>query len=121
MRHGVVRATSGHRFYELHGPEPLPPSVGIVEQSNTSIRYGNHLILKLFRRQEAGPNPDCEIGRFLTEQGQFDRLPPFVGAIDYLADGAEPATLASSCKTTSGQPANAISFASRASNSGSSS
>jgi maltose alpha-D-glucosyltransferase/alpha-amylase len=94
MRHGVVRATPGRRFAELHGSDALSASVGTVEQSNTSIRYGSHLILKLFRRQQAGPNPDCEIGRFLTEQGQFDRLPPFVGAIEYLADGAQPATLA---------------------------
>jgi maltose alpha-D-glucosyltransferase/alpha-amylase len=94
MRHGVVRATPGRRLAELHGPDALPASAGTVEQSNTSIRYGNRLILKLFRRQEAGPNPDCEIGRSLTEQGQFDRLPPFAGAIEYLADGVEPATLA---------------------------
>jgi maltose alpha-D-glucosyltransferase/alpha-amylase len=94
MRHGVVRATPGHRFAELHGPDQLPPLRGTVEQSNTSIRYGSRLILKLFRRQEAGPNPDCEIGRLLTEQRQFDHLPPFAGAIEYLTKDAEPSTLA---------------------------
>jgi maltose alpha-D-glucosyltransferase/alpha-amylase len=94
MRRGVVQATPGYRFAELQGPNELSPQRGTVEQSNTSIRYGHRLILKLFRRQEPGPNPDCEIGRFLTEHGQFDRLPPFAGAIEYLAHDAEPATLA---------------------------
>ena len=32
------------------------------EQSNTSIRFGDALILKLFRRLQFGPNPDVEVG-----------------------------------------------------------
>src|SRR5207253_5442064 len=44
---------------------------------------GDRLILKLFRRQQAGPNPDIEIGSYLTANTHFDRIPPFAGAIEY--------------------------------------
>jgi len=43
-------------------------SIG-VEQSNTSIVFENAHILKLYRRLEAGINPELELLRFLTERG----------------------------------------------------
>jgi maltose alpha-D-glucosyltransferase/alpha-amylase len=58
------------------------------------VLYDDRLIMKLFRRQQRGPNPDCEIGRHLTEQAHFDGIPPFAGAIEYVAADGEPATLA---------------------------
>jgi maltose alpha-D-glucosyltransferase / alpha-amylase len=51
------------------------------------------LILKLFRRQEAGPNPDTEIGKYLTEKGNFNRIPPFAGSMEYVIEGGEPSTV----------------------------
>jgi maltose alpha-D-glucosyltransferase/alpha-amylase len=54
-----------------------------AEQSNSSIVYGDKLILKLFRRTEAGINPDLEIGYFLTEQVGFSHTPPVAGTIEY--------------------------------------
>jgi len=65
-----------------------------VEQSNTSIRYGDALILKLFRRLQFGPNPDVEVGRFLTEQSQFRGTPAVVGSLDYLSPDGQQASLA---------------------------
>ena len=63
------------------------------EQSNTSIVYGDRLILKLFRRAEEGVNPDLEIGRFLTERAGFAHTPPVAGAIEYRTRSDEPLTL----------------------------
>ena len=76
-------------------PETAEP-IGLMrgEQSNTSIRYGDALILKLFRRLQFGPNPDVEVGWFLTEQSGFRGTPAVVGSLDYLAPDGRQASLA---------------------------
>lgn len=61
----------------------LEPSIMKREQSNSSIVYGDRLILKLFRRTEEGVNPDVEIGRFLTEEVSFAHAPPVAGVLEY--------------------------------------
>lgn len=72
----------------------LTPSIMGAEQSNTSIRYGDSLILKLFRRLEEGITPDLEIGRFLGEQ-HYANTPPLYGALEYhIPSNPEPLTLA---------------------------
>src|SRR4051794_14920105 len=58
---------------ELDAPRPVG-----TEQSNSSVVFGDQLILKVFRRLEPGINPDLEITRFLTEHG-FERIPGLVG------------------------------------------
>ena len=50
--------------------------------------------MKLFRRQQAGPNPDTEIGRYITESTHFTHIAPFGGSIQYTRPGQEPSTLA---------------------------
>jgi len=47
-----------------------------AEQSNTSIVYDEHYILKLFRRLQAGNNPDVEITRALADAGSSHIAPP---------------------------------------------
>ncbi len=84
---GELCATTTSAFARLRGATPLEPSVGKAEQSNTSIIYGDRLIMKLFRKLEPGLNPDLEIGRFLTERGAFEHIPPLAGAIEYRAGG----------------------------------
>jgi len=95
-RHGLIRGERGTAFAALRGSTEvrLPVRRTSVEQRNTSILYGDRFILKLFRRQQAGPNPDCEIGKYLTEKVHFDRILPFAGSIEYLPADAESSTLA---------------------------
>jgi maltose alpha-D-glucosyltransferase/alpha-amylase len=92
----VIRGVPSAAFTEIRGPsdEPVPVRRGSAEQSNTSILYGDRFIMKLFRHQEPGPNPDTEIGRYLTEKARFDRIPPFAGSIEYDLEGGEPSNLA---------------------------
>ncbi|MEN8780056.1 MAG: maltose alpha-D-glucosyltransferase [Desulfobacterales bacterium] len=73
--------------------ETLAPSIMRAEQSNTSILYGDRLILKLFRRLQAGVNPDLQIGHYLTEKG-FAHIPPVAGFIEYRSPQGTPKTLA---------------------------
>jgi maltose alpha-D-glucosyltransferase/alpha-amylase len=54
-----------------------------LEQSNSSIVFGDELILKLFRKAEEGVNPDLEIGYFLTERVGFQHTPSVAGTIEY--------------------------------------
>jgi maltose alpha-D-glucosyltransferase/alpha-amylase len=95
-RHGIIRGARSSAFAAIRGPAepPLPVRRGSAEQSNTSILYGDRFILKLFRRQQQGPNPDCEIGEYLTEKAHFDRIPPFAGSIEYVPTDGEASTVA---------------------------
>jgi trehalose synthase-fused probable maltokinase len=49
-----------------------------VEQSNSSIVFGDELILKAFRRVEPGVNPELELLRFLSVRG-FAHIAPLAG------------------------------------------
>jgi predicted trehalose synthase len=55
------------------------------EQSNTSVTFGNALIVKHFRRLVAGVNPELEISRYLSERVAFPHTPRLAGALEYLA------------------------------------
>jgi maltose alpha-D-glucosyltransferase/alpha-amylase len=95
-RSGGIRSSRTRAFNRVRGPaeDELKPSLLGAEQSNSSVVYGERLILKLFRRLDSGVNPDYEIGRFLTERASFTHMPPLVGAIEYKRARAEPLTLA---------------------------
>lgn len=93
---GELVATPAKPFRRLAGPENSPLEVKIqkAEQSNSSIIYQDRFILKLFRRLEEGPNPDLEIGRFLTERASSCNTPPLAGFVEYLRKGSESVTVA---------------------------
>jgi maltose alpha-D-glucosyltransferase/alpha-amylase len=95
-REGALLGIPSTALARLRGDsgEPAPARRGSAEQSNTSLLFGDKLIMKLFRRQQAGPNPDTEIGRYLTEQTHFTHIAPFGGAIEYKREGQETSTLA---------------------------
>jgi maltose alpha-D-glucosyltransferase/alpha-amylase len=82
-RLGSIRATGSPALPAHRGVEDLPPRRLSADQSNTSITYGDRLILKLFRRLEEGVNPDYEIGRFLTERTTFKRAPALLGGLEH--------------------------------------
>jgi len=82
---GEIHAASTSLFLSLCGASSgaLQPKPIKAEQSNSSIIYGDRVILKFFRRVEAGENPDLEIGRFLTEAKSFPHIPAVAGWLDY--------------------------------------
>jgi maltose alpha-D-glucosyltransferase / alpha-amylase len=93
-RRGTLRAVQTSAFARLRGQGPLDITRLSGEQSNTSLVYGNRLILKLFRRLQPGINPDFEIGRQLTERIGYPRVPAVAGAVEYQMTAEKPMTIA---------------------------
>ena len=91
LKRGLVRVTRTPAYGEVRGPGALPPKRVSGEQSNTSLTFGDRLIVKLFRRIEGGPNPDVEIGEHLAARTAFRRVPRLAAALQYEQAG-EPAT-----------------------------
>ena len=71
----------------------MPLSLRRSERNNTSVRFGDSYILKVFRRAEEGINPDLEIGRLLTEQSDFHGAASVVGYVEYRRRGKDPIIL----------------------------
>ncbi|HEX9446224.1 MAG TPA: maltose alpha-D-glucosyltransferase [Candidatus Binatia bacterium] len=92
---GEIVASPSEVFKKITGSSeaPLEPQPVKREQSNSSIVFGDRLILKIFRRLVEGVNPDLEIGRFLTEKAGFGHIPPFAGALECQKEKGEPLTL----------------------------
>jgi maltose alpha-D-glucosyltransferase/alpha-amylase len=80
---GEVVGLPGRAFKRLRGTEPLEPTPLGAEQSNSSVLFGDRLILKVFRRVDGGVNPDIEISRFLTERAGFEHVPRVAGTMEY--------------------------------------
>ena len=66
----------------------------LAQGSNTALKCGDRLFLKLYRRLQAGINPEAEIGRFLTEVAHFAHIAPVAGMVEYERDDGSRATLA---------------------------
>lgn len=58
------------------------------EQSNTTVAFGDALLVKFFRKFEAGTHPDAEILRALAER-DFPHVPKYAGEIRCRVDGEE--------------------------------
>jgi maltose alpha-D-glucosyltransferase/alpha-amylase len=86
-----TRAFRNIRGESKEAPIPVP---GKAEQSNSSVIFGDRMILKFFRRVDPGINPDLEIGAYLTEAAAFPHVPPVAGSFQYARPHEEPMTLA---------------------------
>jgi maltose alpha-D-glucosyltransferase/alpha-amylase len=88
--HGTISGVTTRAWRE-HAPAadegPLNATTVRGEQSNSSVTYADRFILKLFRKLEPGFNPDLEIGRFLTEESDFEQIAPVVGSLEYQPPG----------------------------------
>jgi maltose alpha-D-glucosyltransferase/alpha-amylase len=64
------------------------------EQSNSSVVYGDRLILKFFRRVEEGINPDLEMTAFLSKRAQYQHVPALAGFLEYRPQNGKTSTQA---------------------------
>ncbi len=84
---GQAASTEGRVVFVWADAGPPPPPDAEVrpissEQSNSSVVFGENAILKIYRRVEAGVNPELEMLRFLNQRG-FHRIPKLLGWYEY--------------------------------------
>jgi len=75
---------------EMIDDEPIEPMSS--EQSNSSIRIGERMVLKVIRRIRPGVHPEAEMGGYLTEQG-FPHIAPLLGEVRRTDADGNPHTL----------------------------
>jgi len=73
--------------------DELAAYIPSVEQSNSSVVFGNRLVMKTFRRTQEGINPDLEMGEYLTDVADFAHIAPLLGAMEYRRGRNEPRTI----------------------------
>ncbi|HKP17457.1 MAG TPA: hypothetical protein VJT84_03190 [Gaiellaceae bacterium] len=96
LRTGKPQPTTGEGTIEFHalegfaglGTELTSARLIQSEQSNSSVVFDEDVILKVFRRLEAGINPELEMLRFLTERG-FRNIAPLGGWYAYIGRPVE--------------------------------
>jgi maltose alpha-D-glucosyltransferase/alpha-amylase len=95
-QNGSIRAFHSTAYAEVRGRVKETPLAVLAPptSSNSLIKYGKRLMLKLFRRPAAGMNPELEIGLFLTDCSSFDKMPRLGGAVEYQRFGSAARTLA---------------------------
>jgi len=94
LRGGELEATSAAALRRLLDSEAPPhPAVDHTRDDNTTVVFGDQVVLKFFRRVEGGVNPELEVGRFLTGV-HFPHSPALLGALECHGVGAEAMTLA---------------------------
>jgi maltose alpha-D-glucosyltransferase/alpha-amylase len=64
-----------------------------TEQSNSSALVDTDFVVKIYRKLEAGLNPEVELGRFLTDVAGFAHTPALLGSVE-LVEGKQRTALA---------------------------
>ncbi len=74
------------RFHRTELSGSLAPDAPVrpvgVEQSNSSIVFGDETVLKVFRKLEPGINPELELLQYLTAH-KYPNIAPLLGWYDY--------------------------------------
>lgn len=72
------------------------PSVRRIggEQSNVSLILAEKTVLKIYRRIQAGEQPEIEMARFLTRDAEFPNTPRYLGLVEHIESGGEATAIA---------------------------
>ncbi len=81
---GEEARVGGVSFHARRAPRGEVRPIG-AEQSNSSIVFGEELVLKVFRRLEPGINPELEMLRFLSDHG-FENIADLAGWYELSGD-----------------------------------
>ncbi len=89
-----VPSASGANYVARTVVETGGASVLRGEQSNTSLAFGERMIMKTLRRLEPGENPELEMSRVLTDDVGFPNAPALLGALVYRRERMPDASVA---------------------------
>ena len=93
----VCRPAAALADFMPGGPGALPElserALG-ADQSNSSAVLGESVLVKAYRRLEAGLNPELELVAFLTEEAGFAAVPPLAGYVEIVSAAAGTSTVA---------------------------
>ncbi|MEB3887012.1 maltose alpha-D-glucosyltransferase [Lyngbya sp. CCY1209] len=93
-QHGSLTAIATDAIGNLDmSAEQLNPQLMREAAKNALVVYGDRLIFKLFRRVEAGINPELEIRNFLGHKRQLEHIAPVMGGLEYKSRRGESMTL----------------------------
>jgi maltose alpha-D-glucosyltransferase / alpha-amylase len=62
-----------------------------TEQSNSTALVDTDYVVKVYRKLEAGMNPEIEMSRFLTEDAEFANTPALLGSCELIEGGQHSA------------------------------
>jgi maltose alpha-D-glucosyltransferase / alpha-amylase len=68
------REFADHPIHDVHAVN--------AEQSNSTSIVDETMVVKIYRRLEAGTNPEIEMGRFLTDVVSFPNVPDLLGSVE---------------------------------------
>ncbi len=77
------------RYFDIQHKDVPLPSFNALEQSNSSLTFGNQCFMKVFRNLSEGVNPEVEIGAHFATKAHFKNVPRIIGALSYLKDKEE--------------------------------
>ncbi len=89
---GEIRFLATARLAEVPLPEEPQIRRLSAEQSNSSLIYGEQIVLKIIRRINPGIHPEAEVTRYLTEAG-FGNTAPLLGEVVRIGQDGTPHTL----------------------------
>ncbi|WP_315742900.1 MULTISPECIES: maltose alpha-D-glucosyltransferase [unclassified Bradyrhizobium] len=69
-----------------HKPIRETDQIKVIETDRCSSKavVDSAFFIKIYRQLEAGPHPEIEIGRFLTEIAPFPNVPPLLGSVELI-------------------------------------
>ena len=93
---GVIQFTSTSAYVPLMEEAAGDLALGAqrAQGTNTTLRLGEKVFLKLYRRLHTGLSPELEIGRYLTDVVHFPNIVPVAGAVEYRCNDGTLCTLA---------------------------
>jgi hypothetical protein len=81
-------------FEEHCNVEGLSPRPVRLEQTNSTVPFGDRLMVKVFRQLEPGLNAELEVGAYLTQHARRGLAPRLLGSASYQGPTGDSTTLA---------------------------